>query len=343
MKRHFLHCLVFAIILTGLPLLPALLIHPASAPEAAAQDAVRQETAPPAAEAPAPAAPQPCYHVLDTGTGIVEEIPLREYLIGAVGAEMPASFEPEALKAQAVAAHTYAERQCMLSESRPELGGADFSNDPAVYQACLTEDEQRERWGTHYDLYRSRLEAAVDAVQDELLYYDNAPIIAAFHAMSGGMTESAENVWGSDIAYLCSVASEADRNAPSFETKAVFSAEEVQERLLAAHPGLLLPADPAAWLGEPVVSEAGTVLQLQIGDGIFTGQELRSAFGLRSAVFTASYADGQFTFTVHGYGHDVGMSQYGANAMAQEGHTYREILAYYYPGATLESLPSPDL
>lgn len=332
MKRHFLHCLLFAVVLTLLPLLPAMLIRPAAETEAPVLEtqAVLSTEATETVETPGAV-----YRVLDVSTGIVEEIPLREYLIGAVGAEMPVSFEPEALKAQVVAAHTYAERQRMLAESRPELKGADFSNDPAVYQACLTDAEQQERWGTHYALYRDRLAAAVDAVQDELLYYDDTPIIAAFHAMSGGRTESAENVWGSEIAYLCSVASDADREAPSFETTAAFSADEVQTRLLAAHPGLTLPADPAKWLGEAVVSEAGTVLQLQIGDGIFTGQELRNVFELRSAVFTAAYADGQFTFTVHGYGHDVGMSQYGANAMAQQGSSYREILAYYYPGAEL--------
>ena len=333
MKRHFLQLLLFAFLLTALPLLPALLIRPAAEPAPAAPVTVTESTfsttEPPNVENTA------CYRVLQTATGEITEIPLRDYLIGAVGAEMPASFAPEALKAQVIAAHTYAERQCMLAAGRDELKGADFSDDPALYQACLTEDEQRERWGTHYDLNHNRIAAAVDAVQGELLYYDDAPIIAAFHAISSGRTESAEHVWGSEIAYLCSVPSDADCSAPDFETSVVLSAEEVREKLLAAHTGLTLGSDPALWFGVPEVTEAGTVLRLQAGDGIFTGQELRSILGLRSAAFTAGYADGQFTFTVHGFGHDVGMSQYGANAMAQEGKSYREILAYYYPGAEL--------
>ena len=340
MKRHFLQLLLFAFLLTALPLLPALLIRPAAEPAPAVElpetESVFSTTEPPVVEN------QAGYRILQTATGEIREVPLRDYLIGAVGAEMPASFAPETLKAQAVAAHTYAERQCMLSAGREELRGADFSDDPALYQACLTEDEQRERWGTHYDLYHDRIAAAVDAVQDELLYYDGEPIIAAFHAMSSGRTESAENMWGSAIPYLCSVESEADSHAPDFETTVQLTAEEVRERLLAAHTGLTLGSDPAGWFGEAAVSEAGTVLQLQAGDGIFTGQELRGIFGLRSAAFTAGYADGQFTFTVHGFGHDVGMSQYGANAMALEGKTYREILAYYYPGAELQKMTAQE-
>ncbi|MBR3630192.1 MAG: stage II sporulation protein D [Oscillospiraceae bacterium] len=336
MKRHFLQLLLFAFLLTALPLLPALLIRPAAVPEPAERIAATESTfsttEPPAVEN------QAGYRILQTATGEIREVPLREYLIGAVGAEMPASFAPETLKAQAVAAHTYAERQCMLSAGREELQGADFSDDPSLYQACLTEDEQRERWGTQYALYHERIAAAVDAVQEELLYYDGAPIIAAFHAMSSGRTESAAHVWGSEIPYLCSVESEADCSAPEFETTVQLTAGEVRERLLGAHTGLTLGKDPAGWFGEPAVSEAGTVLQLQAGDGIFTGQELRSILGLRSAAFTAEYADGQFTFTVHGFGHDVGMSQYGANAMALEGHSYQEILAYYYPGAELRPM-----
>lgn len=337
MKRHFLSMLLFAFLLTGLPLLPAMLIRPAEEIPAAAPVTTAETTDFSTIE-PTEVENIAVYHVLDTETGEIREIPLRDYLIGAVGAEMPASFEQEALKAQVIAAHTYAERQCMLSAGREELQGADFSDDPAVYQACLTEEEQKERWGSHYALYHDRIAAAVDAVQNELLYYDDAPIIAAFHAMSSGRTESAENVWGSEIAYLCSVASEADRDAPEYETAVTLSADAVRECLLSAHTGLTLGNDPAKWFGEPTVSEAGTVLQMQAGDGIFTGQELRGILGLRSAAFTVSYADGQFTFIVHGYGHDVGMSQYGANAMAQNGHSYKDILSYYYPGAELRKM-----
>lgn len=340
-RKHLMGYLGFAAVLTAVPLIPAYLLSPVTS---AGADVTLVEFTEGTEESEFSTTEQPIvenspvvYHVLSTATGEVLEVPLREYVIGAVGAEMPVSFEPEALKAQAVAAHTYAERQCLLSEASEELNGADFSDDPAKYQAFLTNEQLRERWGTNYEAYYEKLSAAVDAVLPELLTYENTPIIAAFHAMSSGRTEASENVWGSEVAYLRSVESAADRNAPQFEESVAFTAEEVYSRLTQAHAGLVIGGDAAGWFGMPVVSEAGTVLQQPVGDGIFTGQELRSIFGLRSAALSISYAEGMFTFTTYGYGHDVGMSQYGANAMALEGHTYREILAYYYPGTDLTS------
>ena len=336
MKRHFLHALLFVGLLTLLPLFPALLLHP------------QEETAPPDAPAEAQVSTtellnvenQPdvriCYHVYRCETGEIQDISVRDYIIGAVAAEMPVSFEPEALKAQAVAAHTYAERQCLAAAGQEDLDGADFSDDPAKFQAFLTEDEQRQRWGTHYDVNYAKLSTAVDAVVEKVLTYEDEPIIAAFHAMSTGRTESAENVWGSDVAYLQPVESASDVDAPQYEEQVKFSANEVGDRLTNAHPALHIGGDPAGWFGEPETSPAGTVLSMRAGDGIFTGQELRTLFELRSAAFTVEYVENQFVFTTHGFGHDVGMSQYGANAMALSGADYAEILAHYYPGAVLE-------
>ncbi len=280
-----------------------------------------------------------CYRVLDIATGSVSEVPVREYLIGVVCAEMPASFEPEALKAQTVAAHTYAERICRQNRETPDpaLFGADFSNDSNVYQAYYTEDRIREAFGTGFDVYYTKISAAVDAVCHELLYYEDEPIVAAFHAMSAGMTENAETVWGAPLSYLVSVDSSTDADAPNFLDTAVFSTQQAKEILMAADPTLTLPDDPAMWFSAPAVSEAGTVIRLQAGSRIFSGQQIRELFSLRSAAFTVSYAENVFTFTTKGFGHAVGMSQYGANAMAQAGCDYREILAHYYPGTTLKN------
>ena len=123
-----------------------------------------------------------------------------------------------------------------------------------------------------------------------------------------------------------------------FEQTAVFTAQKLQEILETARPDILFSGEPETWLSVPECTESGTVLQLRAGSSIFTGQEIRALFSLRSAAFTVAYADGNFTFTTHGYGHNVGMSQYGANAMAQEGKTHREILSYYYPGAALQEV-----
>ncbi len=353
MKHHWLRYLLICVLLTGLPLIPALA---ASGRTEAAQNTdypelqefILEEGDTGNTEAPtegessgetADSAPELLteFRVLDIATGEVLTVPVREYVIGAVCAEMPASFEPEALKAQAVAAHTYAQRQAMISRSQENeaLQGADFSNDPACYQAYCTEEEIRELYGEHYEEYYSKVADAVDAVLAEVLVYEDEPIIAAFHAMSSGTTESAEHVWGTDVAYLQSVESASDTEAPQYSQSVTYTEDETAQRLEAAHSGLTLGNDAGDWFGKPVVSDAGTVLQVTVGNSIFTGQEIRQIFSLRSAVFEVAYSDGSFTFTTRGYGHGVGMSQYGANAMAKEGADYREILAHYYPGTEL--------
>ena len=332
MKRHFLEALLFSALLTLLPLIPVLLLRPQE-DEPEREFSTSEPTIVENKDAGAD-----CYYVLREKTGEVQAIPVEDYILGAVAAEMPVSFEDEALKAQAVAAHTYAERQCLASKGREELHGADFSDDPAKYQAFLTEDELRERWGTHYDVNYRRLSTIVGDVVENVLVYEDEPIIAAFHAMSTGRTDAAKTVWGSDVPYLQEVECPADKTAPSYEETAAFSPDDTGDRLTGAHPALHLDIEPEAWFGEPVTSEAGTVLSIPVADGLFTGAEIRALFGLRSAAFTVAYERGQFVFTTHGFGHNVGMSQYGANVMAQEGSDYREILAHYYPGAEIRSV-----
>lgn len=278
-----------------------------------------------------------CYLVLDVSTGTVTEVAVRDYLIGVVCAEMPATFETEALKAQAVAAHTYAERISRQNREHPDpaLFGADFSNDSNVYQAYYTEGQIRSAFGESFDLYYAKIASAVDAVCDEMLYYENEPIVAAFHAMSSGMTENAETVWGAPLAYLVSVDSSTDTAAPRYLENSTFTIDEVREILTQADAAVTFPEDCAEWLSVESVSDAGTVLTVQGGSRSWSGQQLREMFSLRSACFSVSYTEGIFTFTTKGFGHAVGMSQYGANAMAQAGCDYTEILAHYYPGTTL--------
>lgn len=277
------------------------------------------------------------YAMLNITSGKVEEISPREYLIGAVCAEMPATFEPEALKAQAVAAHTYAERQHLLeqNDATPELYGADFSNDSSQYQAYFTENQAKQYYGENFESCYSKISDAVDEVLPYLLEYDGTPIIAAFCSMSSGTTESAETVWGSQVDYLVSVESSADTTAPRYlETKEI-KTNEFRKVLSEALPDAVWDDDPAKWIQLGETSEAGTVLTVTVGGQELTGQEFRELLELRSAAFTVEYADGKLTFITRGYGHGVGMSQYGANAMAKDGADWKEILAHYYPGTEI--------
>ncbi|MBQ8921822.1 MAG: stage II sporulation protein D [Oscillospiraceae bacterium] len=315
-----------AVLMLALPALSAKL--------PAASSAAEQRAEP---DEPAVTEDAACYRVLRTATGKIEEIPVRDYLIGVVGAEMPAAYEPEALKAQAIAAHTYAERIRMQNRSNPDAAraGYDFSDDSSSYQAFFSPEQMRTFYGDAYEESREKIAAAVDAVSDILLYYENEPIVAAFHAVSAGQTESAEAVWGAALPYLVSVSSAGDCDAPQYETVQCVQPDALKKALREIRPAVIFGEEPAQWFGEPSCTAAGTVLHVQCGSEDFTGQELREALSLRSACFTVKYDDMQFIFTVKGYGHAVGMSQYGANVMAKEGQSYAEILQHYYPGAEL--------
>ena len=278
--------------------------------------------------------------VFDTTTGQVEEISACDYVVGAVCAQMPAAFEEEALKAQAVAAYTYAVRQREKAETAPdkELCGAYFSNDSRRYQAYFTENQQKHYYGDNYEMFTDKIKKAVEAVGGEYLPYKDEPIIAAFHPLSSGKTESAKNVWGSYIPYLVSVDSKYDTSAPKYEQQFEFTSAELKRTLEKAFDGVKLDKDtPEKWFGEPKKSEAETVLTISVGGKVLTGQEIRTALSLSSAAFDVEYDDGDFIFTTKGCGHGVGMSQFGANELAKSGKGYKEILEYYYKGVKIIS------
>lgn len=281
------------------------------------------------------------FSVLDIADGQVHEVSARDYVIGAVCAEMPALFSTEALKAQAVAAHTYAIRQAVYERSHhtEELKGADFSNDSSKYQAFFTNDTIKKYYGDKYDEYYTKVSTAVDCVIDLILTYEDEPIVAAFHSMSPGKTESAGNVWGSDIEYLKPVESPDDLSAPGFTESYTFSSDEIRSRLEAAYNDIVLDTDCNSWLAVNKRSNSGTVLEMKAGNTTISGTEFRSLMSIRSAAFDITYSsDAGFTITTKGYGHGVGMSQYGANSMAEDGKTYEEILSYYYSGVKLKKL-----
>lgn len=238
------------------------------------------------------------------------ETELEEYVVGVVAAEMPASFPEEALKAQAVAARTYQLRQMQAAGSNAVLYD--------VGQAYCTTAEQKEKWGEHYADYAAKVRNAVRATAGEIMVYDGEPILAAFHAQSGGRTEDAENVWNEAVPYLRSVDSSEDEKAPQNQTTVTLTAEAVAKALGEGELQILSRTD------------AGYVAEVQVGENRYSGREVREKLGLRSANFSVAKKDGNWVFTVRGYGHGAGMSQYGASFLAEKGMTYREILRHYY-------------
>ena len=268
----------------------------------------------------------------DLSTGEVQQVPKRDYLIGAAAAEMPLTWPDEALKAQIVAAHSYA---LYCRDHASAANGSWLSADPARRQGYLTDAVLHSYWGTDYEANYARLSALADAVLSDVLCYDGAAAGTSYFAISNGRTEASENVWGSALPYLVPVDSSTDRSADNYEYTVTFSAEQVQQALA----GLGISADlaaPEGWFGPAALTSAGYTKTVTVCGQTVSGTTLRRALGLRSTCFTVQYQSGNFSFTTRGYGHGVGLSQWGTKAMAEQGKSYADILAHYYPGTQLQ-------
>ena len=271
-----------------------------------------------------------------TREGPVVELTMEEYLWGVVAAEMPASFEEEALKAQACAARTYTViRQNGSSGKHPE---ADICGDSTCCQAYIQRSAAEARWGLNAGEYGEKIDRAVAETDGLGVLYEGKPIQALFFSSAAGRTVDAAEVWGNSVAYLKSVDSPEGEEVPNYRTQVALGAEEVKSLTLAAYPGADLSGDPSTWFGEASRNEGGGVISVPLGGVTLTGGQVRSLFSLRSACFTVAWDGASFTFDVTGYGHGVGMSQYGANAMAKNGSSFEDILTWYYTGAEVGEL-----
>ena len=242
---------------------------------------------------------------------------LEEYVIGVIAAEMPASFEVEALKAQAVAARTIAlkkleEKDCLLTD--------------ITDQVYIDETKMREKWQDDYDLYYNKIKEVVEKTKGEVLKYQDKLINAYYYARSNGYTESSINVFNEKTDYLNSKESlfepldirEIKMEKQEFCNKLNITCNEIK-------------------IDSIMKDESKRVSSLLINNKLFTGIEIRKLLNLRSTDFTIKISD-EITITTTGYGHGVGMSQYGANALAKNGYTYEEILKYYYENTEISNL-----
>lgn len=265
--------------------------------------------------------------------GELRVVSAADYLPGVLAGEMPADFQTEALRAQAVAARTFILwKTAHGCTTHPE---ADVCDEPSCCKAWCPDDALREKWGGAYAENMARVRAAVEDTDGWYLCWEGEPIQAAFHASSPGRTEDSGNIW-QPLPYLVSVESpETAEDVPNYLTEVEVGAEAFRETLLRQAPEADFSGDPSAWVGQTSRNESGRVASVAIGGASFSGAQLRRLFGLRSACFTLEYTGGSFLFRVTGFGHGVGMSQYGAEVMARGGASWREILAHYYPGTTL--------
>lgn len=264
--------------------------------------------------------------VLSSSTKKINEIDMFEYVVGAVAAEMPPTYHSQALRAQAAVCYTYAVKK--RSSPDPALGGADITDDSAVHQGYLDAAARKEKWGDKYETYEKKIEEAVKDIFGKTITYDGETITAAFHAISCGQTFSAEEVWSKDVPYLKSVTSAGDKLSPDYSSTLTLTADEFKKAF--AGSGAEFGGDAKKWIGEIKKTDSGYISCAVIGEKEFTGAQAREKLGLRSACFEIKYTDDEFKITVHGYGHGVGMSQYGADYMARQGSDWQEIIKHYY-------------
>ena len=268
--------------------------------------------------------------------GQVSELTMADYLWGVVAAEMPASFEPEALRAQAVCARTYS--LWKLGSQSHKDGGADICADSSCCQAYISPEDAAQKWGANAEAYSQKIAGAVADTDAQILTYNGAPIQAVFFSSAAGSTagEDAAAVWGKALPYLVSVESPEGEEVPNYRSTVTLTADQVKKTVSEAGLGADLSGEPSAWFQNLTRTASGRVASVELGGISLSGGACRSLFALRSACFDVSEQDGAFTFSVTGYGHGVGMSQYGANAMAQEGAGWRDILTHYYTGAEIQ-------
>ncbi len=270
---------------------------------------------------------------LQTGQ-IVKELPLDTYLTGVLISEMPMSFSLEALKAQAIAARTFAMRQIQGGKH----SGFDLCDQSSCCQAWTGEEGVLRKLGDSWCDYWDKAAAAVAETSGQVLTYKGELIDAVYFSCSGGATEDAVAVWGGQVPYLQSVESPGEEEAAKYHTTVSYTRDDFCRIIKQAQPAVLLDSNEKNWIKSVSRTKGGGVAEINIGGCSFTGTEIRSLFDLNSTFFTLETGADSVVFSVYGYGHRVGMSQYGANAMANEGYSCQEILSHYYQGAEIRKM-----
>ncbi len=251
--------------------------------------------------------------------GKIINLELEEYVLGVVGAEMPASFNIEALKAQTILARTYALKSIKNGKKL---------TDTVSTQAYKDNSELQKLWKNDYTKYYEKIKKAVNETKGKVILYNNEYIDAVYHSTSNGKTENSKNVWKNSLPYLVSVDSSWDKNVKSYKKETIFEINEFCNILK------LDVEEPITY--EIIHNETGRVRQITINNKTFSGTEFRNLLKLRSADFEIEINDEKIKVTTYGYGHGVGMSQYGANEMAKQGYSYIQILKHYYTGVVIK-------
>lgn len=275
-------------------------------------------------------------NVYRTATKTIETLPIESYIEGVVAAEMPAEFELEALKAQALAARTYIVRRLQERSFNDVPKGA-VVLDTVQHQVFIDDKQQRERWGEQYAWKSKKIQQAVLATAGEVLTYGGKPIDATFFSTSNGYTENADEYWAEKIPYLKSVPSPWDSESPRYLQKTTIPLVEFEQKLGVRLDTPAMQGNSGRWYTVLSETTGKRVGKVRVGDKEFSGRELRERLGLNSTAFSMQLKSNGVEITTNGYGHGVGMSQWGANGMAKAGKSAEQIVKYFYQGIALEN------
>ena len=261
-----------------------------------------------------------------TSSGDIISIPLEEYVIGVVAGEMPASFNDEALKAQAVASRTYVLKKQQNNKNEYDV------LDGTSNQVYIDDEQMKEKWKDNYEKYSSKIKSAVKKTKGEVIMYNDNLIDALFFSTSNGYTENSSDVFKSNLPYLVSVESRWDKE----ESPVFLSKNEVSKKEFLFNLGL--NETDSINISDVIKTSTGRIKSITINGKNFESSKLRTAFNLRSTSFNIEVNDDRVIFNVSGYGHGVGLSQYGASGMAKEGYIYKDILLYYYKNCEIKKI-----
>ena len=268
--------------------------------------------------------------LLHSGSGQIEELPIDEYLYGVVSSEMPANFEIEALKAQAIVARTYTIYQIMNNSGKHP--GADICDNSSCCQAWISKDERLSKWAPEEaESNWNKIVDAINSTSGKIITYQNKPINAFFHSNSGGKTESSLNIWGGiDYPYLKSVETAGEEGYTQYSSEAKFTKEELLNKLKEKYEDCEIDYSQENCIQILEYTTSGRVKTIKFGNKEIAGTEARTILGLRSTNFTFTISGDEIIFSVIGYGHGVGMSQTGADALAKSGSNCEEIIKHFY-------------
>lgn len=324
--KHPLSVLTITMLLVML-ILPTLIVVPFSSASVNDKEEAKQ-SADEAVYADIEEDPSLTVSVMRSKSKQVENVPLETYVLRVVASEMPTDFELEALKAQSLAARTYIVNHLLLDG---EKKGSKVT-DTVQHQVYQDDTELRKAWGNDYDQKMKKLKKAVAETSGEIITYEKKPITPAFFSTSNGYTENSEDYWENELPYLRSVESPWDETSPKYLDQVIVTTDELNEKL-----GTNIPKGNKIDI-RVSRTKSNRVDRLEIHSETFSGRDIREKLELSSSDFSIEQKQDHFIFKTRGYGHGVGMSQYGANGMAKEGKKYDDIIHYYYKGVEIRSV-----